>query len=83
MFVDREEELSLLHRLYVSGRPQLVLIYGRRRVGKTWLVKRFLEGRRGLYFYAQRRPLDDELACLAEALSEALGRCVKPQWDSV
>jgi Predicted ATPase (AAA+ superfamily) len=83
VFVDREEELSLLQKLYVSGRPQLVLIYGRRRVGKTWLVKRFLEGRRGLYFYAQRRPLDDELARLAEALSEALGRYVKPQWDSV
>ena len=83
MFVDREEELSLLQNLYASGRPQLVLIYGRRRVGKTWLVKRFLEGRRGLYFYAQRRPLADELARLAEALSEALGRYVKPQWDSV
>jgi len=48
VFVDREEELSLLQRLHASGRPQLVLIYGRRRVGKTWLVKRFLEGRRGL-----------------------------------
>ncbi|MFP3169448.1 MAG: ATP-binding protein [Thermoproteus sp.] len=83
MFVDREEELSFLQRLYESGRPQLVLLYGRRRVGKTWLVKRFLEGRRGLYFYAQRRPLADELARLAEALSAALGRYVKPQWDSI
>jgi AAA+ ATPase superfamily predicted ATPase len=36
VFVDREEEeLSLLQKLYVSGRSQLVLIYGRRRVGKT------------------------------------------------
>ena len=46
------------------------------------MVKRFLEGRR-LYFYAQRRPLAYELARLAEALSEALSRHVKPQWDSV
>lgn len=83
MFVDREEELALLQRLYDSGRPQLILIYGRRRIGKTWLVKRFLEGRRGLYFYAQRRPLEDEVARLAETLSEVLGRYVKPQWDSI
>ena len=35
MFVDREEELALLERLYESERPHLLLIYGRRRVGKT------------------------------------------------
>ncbi|MGC8974515.1 MAG: ATP-binding protein, partial [Thermoproteus sp.] len=83
MFVDREEELALLERLYASGRPQLVLIYGRRRVGKTWLVKRFLEGKRGLYFYARRRPLRDELADLAESLGKVLDRYVRPDWDSI
>ncbi|AEA12356.1 archaeal ATPase, fused to C-terminal DUF234 domain protein [Thermoproteus uzoniensis 768-20] len=83
MFVDREEELALLERLYASGRPHLVLIYGRRRVGKTWLVKKFLEGKRGLYFYARRRPLRDELADLAEGLGRALGRYVRPDWDSI
>jgi AAA+ ATPase superfamily predicted ATPase len=34
-------------------------------VGKTWLVKKFLERRRSLYFYAQRRSLRDELSRLA------------------
>jgi len=37
-----------------------VLIYGRRRVDRTWLVKKLLRG--GLYFYAQRRSLHDELS---------------------
>jgi len=83
MFVDREEELALLERLYESERPHLLLIYGRRRVGKTWLVKKFLEGKKGLYFYAQRRPLEEELVRLAEALSEVLRRYVKPRWESI
>ncbi len=38
MFVDREEELSHLKELYSSENPELAVVYGRRRVGKTALV---------------------------------------------
>jgi len=53
-FVDRREELSILESLYESGKPQLVIVYGRRRVGKTRLLLEFLRGRDGLYFYVPR-----------------------------
>ncbi|WP_367834269.1 hypothetical protein [Vulcanisaeta sp. JCM 16159] len=36
-FIDREEELRVLGSAYAS-RPCLVVIYGRRRVGKTRLI---------------------------------------------
>lgn len=44
-FVDREAELEFLERRYREERPHLLVIYGRRRVGKTELLKRFLAGK--------------------------------------
>ena len=35
----REQEISLLNRLYTSERSEFVALYGRRRVGKTFLIK--------------------------------------------
>jgi len=53
-FVDRREELELLEKLCSEGRAHLVLVYGRRRVGKTRLLLELLRGRKGLYFYVPR-----------------------------
>jgi AAA+ ATPase superfamily predicted ATPase len=49
-FVDREEELAFLEEQRERKAASFVVIYGRRRVGKTALISRFLETRRGLYF---------------------------------
>ncbi|QCS45021.1 ATP-binding protein [Natrinema versiforme] len=43
-FVNRTEELSRLHELYDSANAELAVIFGRRRLGKTALVKESLEG---------------------------------------
>lgn len=45
MIVGRQEEIAELDKLYNSGRPEFVAIYGRRRVGKTFLVKQVLKER--------------------------------------
>jgi len=45
-FVDRERELEFLEGKYAE-KPSLIIIYGRRRVGKTELIKRFLHNKRG------------------------------------
>ena len=37
--IGRKEEEQLLHELAASGEPEFVVIYGRRRVGKTFLVR--------------------------------------------
>jgi len=37
--IGRETEIRLLDELYASGKPELVAVYGRRRVGKTFLIK--------------------------------------------
>lgn len=52
MFVGREEELAKLENLYQKDAFQMVVVYGRRRVGKTALINRFASDKRALYFTA-------------------------------
>lgn len=44
-FVGRREEIRLLEKYYGSSKPELVAVYGRRRVGKTYLINETLKGR--------------------------------------
>ena len=43
MFVNRETEIARLERVLDSGTAQLVVIYGRRRCGKSTLLKRVMD----------------------------------------
>ena len=43
--IGREKEISLLENYASSKRPEFVAIYGRRRVGKTFLVNQLFAGR--------------------------------------
>jgi hypothetical protein len=51
-FVDREEELAELRALAERNTPALGVLYGRRRIGKTYLLTRALEGLRHFYYLA-------------------------------
>ncbi len=50
MFIGRERELELLNGLYNSDDFEFVVLYGRRRVGKTALINRFIEQKQAVYF---------------------------------
>ena len=43
--IGRKNEVEELERVYRSSRPEFVVIYGRRRIGKTYLVTQALKGR--------------------------------------
>ena len=45
MFVGRKEELSILEAAYESESFQMMVVYGRRRVGKTSLIRKFAENK--------------------------------------
>ncbi|WP_231188024.1 ATP-binding protein [Haladaptatus sp. DYF46] len=69
MFHDRADELDALRAEHERDRFSLVIIYGRRRVGKTELIKAFCENRNHLYHLAsqdsakvQQEQLVEELA---------------------
>ena len=45
MFVGRESELTKLEKMYSTNEFQFAVIYGRRRVGKTTLIREFLKNK--------------------------------------
>ena len=51
-FIDREKELEFLNKEYESKRSSLVILYGRRRIGKTSLIKEFSKNKDIIYFLA-------------------------------
>ena len=50
MFIGRARELKSLNSLYDSGKFEFVVLYGRRRVGKTELINHFIAQRPAIYF---------------------------------
>jgi len=69
-FVDREHELATLSTLLSRRKPALILLYGRRRVGKTRLIQEFLKDKKGLYFYvpnADAKAILDEFSRTVES----------------
>lgn len=49
-FVDREQELIYLEEEYTKKEASLIILYGRRRVGKTALLSKFMTGKTAFYF---------------------------------
>lgn len=50
MFIGREAELQFLNDKYNEKKGQLIVLYGRRRVGKTETLREFCKGKRHLFF---------------------------------
>ena len=51
-FVDRAQEMATLQREYGRDGSGLVVLYGRRRVGKTTLISEFIRDKKALFFLA-------------------------------
>jgi len=60
-FIDREGELKALEELYTQNKAHLILIYGRRRIGKTELIKQFIKDKPSFYFLTRKEPIELEL----------------------
>ncbi len=73
-FVDREEELAFLERVYGGKGPQLIVIYGRRRIGKTELLLRFVRNKPHLYFLADKTSISNNLRRFAKRMAGYLKR---------
>lgn len=59
MFFGRERELKKLNQMYDSNMFEFAVFYGRRRVGKTTLIKEFCKNKNAIYFVA--READGEI----------------------
>lgn len=59
MFIGREKELQFLNDRYKSNKAELIVLYGRRRVGKTETLKEFCKDKQHV-FYSCKECTDKE-----------------------
>ena len=59
MFIGRKQELQFLEDKYNSKGGQLIVLYGRRRVGKTETLREFCKGKRHIFYSC--REVSDKL----------------------
>ncbi|MFV2061938.1 MAG: ATP-binding protein [Chloroflexota bacterium] len=68
MFVDRDADLAEMESRW-GLRPQFYLLWGRRRVGKSALVRRFAEGKDAVIYQAVTGTATDQLALLTRRIN--------------
>lgn len=76
-FVDRKEEKERLEKALNLERPSFVAVYGRRRLGKSTLIKRVLNTS-DIYFLADKSESQHQRQLLSEVVSE-----IFPEFNSV
>jgi uncharacterized protein len=72
-FLNRSAELLRLQEWHDEDNPMPLAVYGRRRVGKSWLLRRFVHGRPGIVLVAERLSEGMQLDRFAQQLSGAVG----------
>ena len=86
-FVNRNDELGFLDRKYEDKSAQLVIIYGRRRVGKTELVKKYFQGKEHVYFLSSKIALNEQSEQFITSVYDVLGDTtimdLKPNFETI
>jgi len=85
-FVDREEELARLDGLVQARRPGLVILWGRRRIGKTRLLLEWVRKHDGLYTVADLSAAGIQRRYFAEAVATrfpGFSEVEYPDWRSL
>ena len=68
-FIDREKELETLNKEY-NKENSFVILYGRRRVGKTTLIKEFIKDKKAFYFFADKQNENLQIERFKSQISE-------------
>ncbi|MFC4541771.1 ATP-binding protein [Halosolutus amylolyticus] len=85
-FVDRERELDDLESRYDADRAEFVVLYGRRRLGKSELVRRSIADRDdAVYYQAIESTAQNQLEGFVDAASDAFPalRDVRRDWEAL
>ena len=69
-FVDREQEMETLQSEYEKDGSALVVLYGRRRVGKTTLISEFIKDKNALFFLSSEESEAQNRSLLKEKVAE-------------
>jgi len=87
MFINRKRELEHLATLFSSDRAELFVLYGRRRVGKTELLRAFCDGKPHIFFIATLSSDSEQLATFSRQIwgfdhAETPEGFTFPSWDA-
>lgn len=87
-FIDRAEELQTLENEYQRPGSALVILYGRRRVGKTTLITEFIKDKPALFFLASEEPETQNRTLFRQKAAEFTGNPLLEQanitsWDII
>lgn len=73
MFYGREKELNVLNQRYDSDQFECIILYGRRRVGKTSLIKEFIKDKDAIFFSAVEMSKELNLMLLSQEITKDQG----------
>ena len=71
-FINRAEELKIFEERFRSPNPEFIIVYGRRRVGKTELVTRFMQGKPFIYYLSEEKKYKDNLNGMKDVAANSL-----------
>ena len=72
MFIGREKELNELEKRYKTSDFQFAVIYGRRRIGKSFLIKNFIKKHQSIYFVATEQNERELLKSFSNSIKEQI-----------
>lgn len=84
-FIGRKNELAFLNRAYGSDKAELVVLYGRRRVGKTELLREFCKDKPNIFYLCRKYTDEEQLEEFSKALLARDGERFLsgfPNWDN-
>ncbi len=69
-FHNRERELKILDNMYNSDQFDFVMVHGRRRIGKTYLLRYFVQDKRSAFYVANKQVASIQLPRLYASVSK-------------
>ncbi len=72
MFIGRKEELDTLNTIYQKNGFDMVVMYGRRRIGKSTLLAEFIKDKKAIFFTATKVGADRNLELMSRQTAAVL-----------
>lgn len=73
MFYGRNKELTELNQLWKQDQFEMIIVYGRRRVGKTSLINEFSKDKKAIYYIATESSASVNLKSFSSACTQLTG----------
>lgn len=71
-FINRQHELKMLNEAWARDEAGLIILYGRRRIGKSRLILEFVKNKKGIYYTAEDATSHRQLSELKLTFAEYL-----------